>query len=531
MDFGREFIGHFEAVIEAPAGTRVDITYGEEFWKGRIRASFRADGYEIYFFTDSYILGNGKNHVGNLFEEHGGRYVQLVFRNISGDVTIHSASVLDQRYPYSRRGEFSCSDPLLNKIWNICRETLESSTSDVFLDCPWREHAFWVNDLIIENRSSLAMFGREEVHKRAFTLAFSQQREDGWVPAVAPTPMNSENPDNILPATNLFLFLMLDDYLMTTGDVDTVKEFMPNLERILSAVEREKEIDGLVRAPYDKWNFYDWGFELNSISFNRQKESMFNSLYVCALRSYMKLAETVLWKFNRAELEERINRVRVALESFISSASGLIEDPAIFACDKTETMFPSKLSSQLSLSFALRSGVWDDEHKKRFLNAIRENHILEPELYLYGFVLYELSKSGHTENALNRIRKNWGNFVSLGYATFPEAGIYKKGREAFRNSGSLCHGFTTYPAVFLQTEILGVEPLKPGYTEFSVSPKPCDLQYASGKIPVLNRVIEVNWKRENNLLKVCLTVPEDCVAVLADERRFTQGIHTFTIPL
>ncbi|OQA82342.1 MAG: Bacterial alpha-L-rhamnosidase [Lentisphaerae bacterium ADurb.Bin242] len=224
FDFGRECTGYLEVEIEAAAGTRLDITYGEDLWHGRVRASFRATGYkEMYFFTDTYYLRDGLNSVGNYFLEHGASLVQLSFRNMTGPVYIRKIVYHDCRFPYRAAARFHCSDPVLDRIWDICRETLELCTTDVFEDCPWREHAFWVNDLVVENLTSLTLFGAAAVHRRAFDLAFSQQYPSGWCPGVAPTARNESKPSNILPATNFFLFKILEDYYRESGDLATVK--------------------------------------------------------------------------------------------------------------------------------------------------------------------------------------------------------------------------------------------------------------------------------------------------------------------
>ena len=152
-----------------------------------------------------------------------------------------------------------------------------------------------------------------------------------------------------------------------------------------------------------------------------------------------------------------------------------------------------------------------------------------PELYLHFFVFQAMSCCGQEAAALERIRKYWGPIVESGSPTIWEAGIHGKGKKAFDNSGSLCHGFSTAPVDFLQTVILGVKPLKPGFAEFRLTPKPCGLKFAQGRIPTPTGNIHVRWGAWGNELMVDLDVPLGTQAVCGDGRAFGPGKHKLAL--
>ena len=60
-----------------------------------------------------------------LFFLKGFRYLQLTFRNCSKPVELESVKLLFSSYPVKYRGLFECSDPLLTKIWDVGRWTLQ----------------------------------------------------------------------------------------------------------------------------------------------------------------------------------------------------------------------------------------------------------------------------------------------------------------------------------------------------------------------------------------------------------------------
>ena len=511
FDFDRELIGRLRVVAEAPAGTVVDIVYGEELDEGRVQSEFVRP---IYRFTDRYILREGENEIGTVILERGFKVVQLVFRNFGRPICIRSVGATGMRYPYVQRGRFHSSDAELNRIWEMCVETLESCTTDIFMDCPWRERAFWVNDLVVENRTTLAAFGCSAIHRRAFELAFSQQTPEGWVPGLCPQPQNE---NFMLPATNLFLMTMLYDYLMASGDGGTVRRYLPCMERIIEAFERLADAGGLISAPKGYWNFFDWGFELNGYRFNDCRESMINSLYVSALQCFNETAELVGYDSGKSqEYEHRRRRTAAAIEpAFLSTATGYLVDPVKRGDEDTT------VSSQLAHALALLAGL----ERERFVAALTDETLLEPEFYLHFYVFRAMIRHGRRRAGLERIRRHWGRMARTGFPTLYEAGVYQIGRASQNRSGSLCHGFGTSPLEFLQTGILGVTAVAPGFAEFSFRPALLDLTFAEGRIPTPRGNIAVRLERSGQGIEAELRIPEGCSAVLPDGSKLETGTH------
>ncbi len=514
-DFDREIIGRLLVAVDAPAGTVVDVIYGEELFRNeRVQSDFYAN--PNYRFTDRYILREGENRIGSVMSDRGIKLVQLIFRNFDRPVTLRSVEAEMIRYPYAKVGRFFCSDPLLNKIQEICVETLDVCTTDIFMDCPWRERAFWVNDLVVENRTTLAAFGVCDVHRRAFELAFSQQREDGLVPGLCPAP---EKHPMVLPPTNFFLFIMLKDYLLASGDRETVKTYLPNLRRIIDAFEAQVDENGITSAPTEHWNFYDWGFELAGYSFNGCRESMINSLYIIALKLYMEFDGA------NPEYEARIKRTVDGMKKvFLVGDSGYLVDPAMVNRRDPQTMKLQEhtvLSSQLAHALALATGEFTGETERKFVAALTDPGVHMPEFYLHFFVFRELVRHGNRQEVVNRLRRYWGKAVMTGFPALYEAGVHKFGREAMSEAGSLCHGFGTAPIEFFQTGILGVEALTPGFGRFRFSPSLCDLEFAEGRIPTPNGNIFVRIEKG----KTYIRIPEGCVAVRDNGMELNSGEH------
>ena len=511
VSFDWEISGRAELLIEAPAGTEVQIVYAETIVNNRLKTKFSMD----YHFTDCFILDEGKNVLTTSFSERGFRVLQISIRKFDRPVKIRYIRGIDLRYPFSRRGSFHCSDELLNRINEVCAETISACTSDVFTDCPWRERAFWANDLLVNNLASLSCFGPGAIHRRCFELLFSQKHSSGMIPAVIPQPFYSGQP-LIFAATNLYTPLILMDYLLYSGDAAEVKKYLPDVERILDAAWQLADEDGILRSSgvTARWNFFDWSFESNGYGCSGARESMLTSLFIIAVKTFEKLAAFTGYTCDEAKNLARRKLSAANLEKwFVSPENNWIVEELCTEKDSVE------LSTQLAHALWLLTGDASEEKIPDFTRALTSWQCLMPDFYLHYFWFRAAAVTGQEETGLNRIRKDWGRCIATGSPTLYEAGIHGFGFEAMDGSGSLCHAFGTIPVNFFQQVILGVKPLLPGFKEFTFDPKLFDLEFAEGRIPVPGGAIEVKITGNNYQI----SIPDGCGCRLPDNRRLPPG--------
>lgn len=515
FDFGDEVIGRFELEIDGRDGAVVDIGHGEALRNHRVQTKIND-----YNFADRYILRDGPQIIGNSLNERGFRLAQVVLRNFTDPLTIRSVQAVKAVYPYVHRGAFHCDDFSLNQIQRACAETLSTCTTDIFTDCPWRERAFWVNDLIVENKTSLECFGASAIHRRAFRMAFSETRGNGLIPGVCPCPDEHERL-LCFPATNMFMPLMLRDYLMRSGDKELITELLPQTLNIFEAFEDWFDADGLILPPEDIWNFVDWGFETTGASLNGKNTAILNYLYVMAIDATEDLAAAT-------------DRV-LTLDKHQTRAENLpdVIDQRFFKNDEKRLAdwlepdgSPSKHSSQLTHAIALLSGKTPRNRVADFQAALDDDALLKPELYLSYFLFQAMARHGKAPEALRRIQRYWGSIMTTASPTIWEFGVHKKGDEAIDGAGSLCHGFATAPIDFFQTVILGVEPVRPGFEEFSVDPRPCGLSFAQGRVPTPHGNIHVKWRADGDEIVVDLNVPTGTRAIRGNDL-LNPGRHSF----
>ena len=519
-DFAREVSGFVEIEVTADSGVTADIAYEEELYKGdRLRADHTHTN-PTYQFADRFILRSGRQRIGSILMERGYRMVQLTLRNVTKPVTLHRVTAIDRRYPFALRGSFFCGDYQLNRLWDVAVETLSACTTDIFTDCPWRERLFYSNDFLIENRTCLKMFGDPRINKRAFRMIFSSDRRDSLFtsscPSSAPDILEKGKTDfHVILPGDLMLVKALHEYYMHTADLEMVKECLPPLRKMMEQFGSWLDETGILRPPVEYWNFFDWSFELNGMTFSGKRTSLLNFLFVIASRNFNDLAASAgEEKFLE---EEKISSIlKSTVETFYDPEKkyflNSLEDPAastelLIALGVAREDLCVSSTSCLTHAMGILAGA-----DKEYCKALLDETLLPPELYYGIFMLDAMEQGGAHREALAYIRKHWGSMLDSGTPTLWENGVHKKGKAGFGGSASLCHGFSTSPASYLQTAVLGIRPLEPGFARFSFTPRMAELKFARGHVPTPHGAIRCSWKFVNGKFEAELHVPEKCTA-------------------
>ncbi len=207
---------------------------------------------------------------------------------------------------------------------------------------------------------------------------------------------------------------------------------------------------GLIEPPEKYWNFFDWSYGLNNIDYNGKITSLLNFFYISAVKDCFELVGEAEIRVEKEKYLKLLENVKIGTEKYLKHGNYFIDSAG-------------GISSQLAHALVFLTGEYEDDI---ILKALLDKDLLIPEFFFHIFIFEALTKLGKADEVLKRIRKYWGKNVMTGTPTIWEAGIHAEGKKAFREAGSLCHGFARVPIDFLQTTILGIYPLKAGFKEF-----------------------------------------------------------------
>ena len=514
VDFGKEIVGSLRLKVEgAKGGEIVDILVTELLdEKGRpvIKSPDKA-GCKAAFGNRLY-LKEGKTE-WEQFDYWGFRYVVLVVRDSLTPLRIE-VELRKIGYPLEVRSEFETSDEVLNKIYNICVHTQKCCMLDAYVDCPWREQAQWWGDARIQAQNTFFISPDPRLLKRGIRQIGYQQIKNGLTYGHAPTIAHR----CILLDFTLVWLLTHHDYYWQTGDLSLFKEMKGRILKALSYFE-EKSFSGLLAYDNRYWLFLDW-----APIFKEGYPTPYNLLYLYALK---KIKELFLLTGEREilhQISEKEERLKVEIKEKLFDKGKKI----LFAGLDWEKR-PVRKEIPHSYALAILSDLLPPLNhyfaKNYFLPLLTvEKHECFPSPYFMFYVFQALKKTGYRKEVIEFIRLKWGDWLRKGYSTTPEVWEIKAGIH------SLCHAWSAHPVVHFANILLGIWQESPAWREIKWEPLFWeDLEFAQGKVPTPEGIIEVVWKREDKNYRAEVSLPEGiyCKVCLPDREEEIRGKGSF----
>ncbi len=529
LDFGRIHAGHPFLELEARGGEVLDVAFAEGVpgeWDGAANDALRLDrtrGHGAHVFR--YVARPGRQRFER-FEWGAVRWLQVTVRDAPDGLTLHHVGSTYTRHPVEERGRFECSDPLLTRLWETGRYTLLQCMHDGWEDCPSREQRQWLGDATVELLVAQAAFGpsANALNRQFLRHAAESQRGDGLTQMFAPGDHRTNA--ILIPDWTLQWILNAELHWRYTGDLETIEEILPSIERALAWFERHRGPNGLL-AQLPHWHFIDW-----AAVGRRGEAATVNALLGGALRAAARLARALESERAARRYDARADELGRALAARHWDARRGVYvdevDPATGAQDPRVSQHANAALVLFDLAprerWAAMLDFVMDPARGVFTAAPPivptggpfdpERNVVLANTFFSHFVYRALARAGRFERALADMRSRYGDMLARGATTL---------WESFDPTASLCHGFSATPVYQLSTEVLGVLPLAAGFRRFRVSPRPADLTFARGVFPTVLGDVEVAWERADGGLTVDLAVPKGAQAELEPPPGFDRG--------
>ncbi|MCI0421190.1 MAG: hypothetical protein L0312_18520, partial [Acidobacteria bacterium] len=400
-------------------------------------------------------------------------------------------------------------DPLLTKIWEVGRWTLQLCMHDGYEDCPWREQGQWCGDAQVELHVNYVTFGDVALGTKCLRQIAQGQNEEGALPAEYPADVTVYPKRQSVPGGGIPTFMaqwasMLLDHYRYTGDLKVVSELYPNLMRLMGYLGRFLDDDGLLKA-VPGFPFLDWipGI-MGSPEENRAELTGMNCHYYRALLDAAELAGFVGEKTQQNDWMGKAEKLKRAINERLWS-----EEQGAYARFRSGGKLGPKLAVHDSI-LAAYAGVASSKRISLSLANLfekpRQDVVQIGTPYFYFFYLRALRGAGRHQEALDATRRSYGKMLEAGATTW---------WEHFGGYASLCHAWSAAPNSDLSGYVLGVQPTAPGFAELRVEPQPSDLTWAKGVVPTPRGDVSVFWKRERSTFELNVTVPMQAVVELS----------------
>lgn len=544
FDFGKENLGYIMMNLCATEGTIIDLMAFEVI-----------DFNGMQYMPKNcmrYICRGGWQKFTS-FNPRGFRYLCLVVRNVSDAVKFGSIALESAVTVTESVGAFLSDNQMLNSIYNMCINTARVCMSDSYIDCPGYEQVYWVNDFKVTAMTNLANFGAYGFDYRCLEIAGQSLKED-YVRFYRNDKQYIENKYLTIGAFGSYVYggfplaafhwgLQIYDYYLYSGDTDGTKKLYPLLKKMLSNCDNMMSERGLF-AMECAWNLIEWGqndlLPCCEVTVNSALLSKLYERAALLAKEFGDEAFADICLKKSAGLIEAINRY--CWNDKVGGYVDTVRDEfgyKLYAKFFSENGLPvetfekfksyTRISEQTNVIMYCCGCVSDerkDAVKKIILDVLSDDYMTfhsQPRENIFNknrkieeivrmgtpFLLYyffdALADFGEYEGIIKVMERSYSFMIDCGTNTCWET-FYNPGADKWTRS--ISHGWGSSPAFYLQTEICGIKPLKPGFKEFSFNPHLAGLKRVKTEVPTPYGKIFVEIDTERNINKI--DYPKEC---------------------
>lgn len=517
FSFEKNMAGLCRLVVKGEAGTKITLKHGEILNKdgrldqGNINVYYHPlKPYEI-FQTDVFTLaGKGDEEVFMpSFTYHGFQYVEI---ESSKPITLtkESLTALFMHTDLTPVGSFTCSNPLLNDIWDATMQAYRSNIHSIPTDCPQREKNGWTADAFIAVDLGLLGFDGITFYEKWMDDFIDNQREAGDISGIIPSSGwgFGEWPG---PVWDAALFIIPNALYNYYGDVQCLQKLYPTFERYLNYL-KTKEKDGYLTFGIGDWVYW------KAVTPTEYTSTAFYYLDNVLMARFA----TVLGKDPAPYLAKAEFLKRQINQKFFDAASARYANG---------TQAAQALALYLGLvPEGKEQAVADYLHK-----IVTENkHFLDFGLLGSKMVPAMLTKYGYLSDAMQMITKteapSWGYWVETrGLTTLPETWTLSPEYK----DASLNHVFLGDVSAWMMNHLAGInyDEKQPGFRNILITPHFAEgLDWAKGEYRSVRGLITSDWKREGKKVVLTVQIPADCTAEIQvgqEVKKVGSGNYTF----
>lgn len=519
-DFGQNHAGVLHVVAEAAKGTVITIRHSEILNRdgGLFTENLRSAK-----ATLTLVCGqDGINEFSPCFTFMGFRYVEV---KASKAVKIRRMESIVLTSDCKPIGDFSCSNPLLDRLYQNIQWGQRSNFIDIPTDCPQRDERMgWTGDIAVFAETAAMNRDIRFFMDKWLTDLRLYQRKNGALPVTVPENRTYEPLPYSVPTA-------------IWGDAATMVPW---------AVYRAYGDYGMLEQQYGSMKTYV-DAELRAARRGRHPYLWDNNLFQygdwCApgenTRQWMQKGKYTSTAFllNSVEIVRQAARElgRREDEAHYADMAAKVRDAFVRFCVRPDGRLTGDFQTNYvtALYFNLAPEKMRPLLAKRLAELVRENgHRIATGFAGTPYILFALADNGYVEDAykvlLNEECPGWLFTVKAGATTMWERwdALSADGSiraDAMPDMVSFNHYAYGAVGAFFYRRILGIEAIEPGYRRFCVRPVPGGgLTCAQGHI----QDIAAKWKIENGNFMLDVTVPQGKAAEIILPGGGTQSVSS-----
>jgi alpha-L-rhamnosidase len=506
-DFGVGLTGWCKIETVGEAGGEVVLQYGETLDDaGQLdRSAIAKLGKDVRFQEDHYILKGADGETWQpRFTYHGFRYVRLTA--VRATVTCVTAYFVASRF--EERGTVATSNPMLDSLQKVTRQSYRANFTGIPTDCPHREKNGWTGDAWLTMEVGYWNYSPEEGYAHFLEIVFDCQRPNGQIPVHAPTSIWGYELAG--PSYDAYIYETLWQRYRFLGDDRLIARYYPNLLRHAAFCERIAE-NGIISLGLGDWMHPNY---------ERMNHTVLQTMfYYRNLKRLGVFAGLLHQATDQGAFQQRADEVRRQINAkFYDSASG-----------------DYRGGYSTAAAVALDSGIPEahecDKILRRIIRQVRDQeHRAMFGIFGARFIPRVLSEHGYGDDAFKLFTQEkfpgWGYMIRQGATTL---------WETFGGTESRLHMMYGDVSAWLYEYAAGIHPSMegPGFRHFRLAP--CfvpQLNWTQARHQSPFGQIASRWKRADGAIHCHFAIPQGTKATVELPGQKTDcgpGEYDFTV--
>jgi alpha-L-rhamnosidase len=467
------------------------------------------------------LNGDGNETWFPKFFYQGCRYLQVEFhaandggplpklKQIEG-VVVHSSS--------KPIGEFTCSNTLFNRIYNLVRWAQMNNMMSLLTDCPHREKLGWLEQNHLNGPSLRYNFNMAPLFQKTMNDMADSQLENGFVPNIAPEyfvagPMDLNNAMRNSPEWGGAFIMVAWQQYQFDGDLALLRRYYDDMKRYVAFLG-STATNHIVTTGLGDW--YDigpkpsWGSQLTPPALTA------TAFYQHFNWILARTAELLGKPEEAKQFDELAEQIRVAFnEKFFNP---------------TNSQYST--GSQCANALPLVMNLVEPTNRAAVLEAIvadvrnRGNALTAGDVG-YRYLLCALAENGRSDVIFDMNNQSdkpgYGYQLKMGATSLTE-----KWDASVGSFGSQDHFMLGQINEWFFHDLAGIasDPSTPGFKKIVIHPAIVgDLAWVKGKYDSVRGPIMTKWERDAKKTTLNLTIPPNTTATVFLPAQSADEVH------
>ncbi len=495
FDFGIFTMGYPELLVNKGKNSKITIKYAEALYEKPNLKTHRdsVKGKTMYGLFDIFHP-DGEQRKFRPIWKRAFRYVMLEIETQDQPLEIISLQNEYSGYPYPQMANFSCDDERLNKIFNMCLQTLRMCSGETYYDTPFYEQLSYGGDNRPIAVNSIYNSTDDRLLREMLRIyPQSVNHETGLFKSAYPSRFDFD-----MGSWSLAWIQALNDYYYLRGDTVFVQQFIKDIEGVLTFYQQHIDESVQMLGSITGRNFIDWSHNFGSLPQRKPRIALTHSAMLTLYYIHTLDCTVDLYKeFGENEKAKKWKEIAQQLRTGVYNQCWN-QDKQLFADYPGSEDF----SHQTNILAILCDMIPPAQQSDLLNRILTYDDFYEIASSYFEFFLFKAMHKTQNEELFLKNLDFWHTYLDRGHTTCGETGFAVHDR-------SDCHAWSAHPSYYLLSFVCGIQPADTGFNHVIIKPHPGHLKSIQADMPHPKGRIKVNYEIKKNKIKAVIVLPTD----------------------